>query len=80
MNLESCAFTQNRCLVIGKKNPVTRKVSVVSTLQTFRLKACGCELTVMPLGWVLGRDRNSLQSLAPKLKLTPYKVFLQRNL
>ena len=29
MNLESCAFILNRCLVIGQ-NPVTRKVSVVS--------------------------------------------------
>ena len=29
MNLENCAFTLNRCLVIGQ-NPVTRKVSVVS--------------------------------------------------
>ena len=29
MNLESCAFTLNRCLVI-EQNPVTRKVSVVS--------------------------------------------------
>ena len=29
MNLESCAFTLNKCLVI-RQNPVTRKVSVVS--------------------------------------------------
>ena len=29
MNLESCAFTFNRCLVIGQ-HPVTRKVSVFS--------------------------------------------------
>ena len=29
MNLESWAFTLNRCLVI-EQNPVTRKVSVVS--------------------------------------------------
>ena len=28
MNLESFAFTLNRCLVVGK-NPVTSKVSVV---------------------------------------------------
>ena len=30
MNLEGCAFTLNMCLVIGQKNPVTRKVSAVS--------------------------------------------------
>ena len=29
MNLKSCTFTLNMCLVIGQ-NPVTRKVSVVS--------------------------------------------------
>ena len=29
MNLESCTFTLNRCLVIGQ-NPVTKTVSVVS--------------------------------------------------
>ena len=28
MNLESCVFTLNRCLVIGQ-NPITRKVSIV---------------------------------------------------
>ena len=29
MNLEGCTFTLNKCLVI-RKNPVTRKVCVVS--------------------------------------------------
>ena len=29
MNLESCAFTLIKCLVIGQ-NPVTKKVNVVS--------------------------------------------------
>ena len=32
MNLESCTFTLNMCLVIGQ-NPVTRKVSVISNFK-----------------------------------------------
>ena len=56
MNLKSCAFTLNRCLVIGQKSSY-KKGLCRFTLQTFRLKAYGCELTIMPLVWVSGRDR-----------------------
>ena len=40
MNLESCTFTLNRCLVIGQ-NPVTRKVSVVSHFKPLGLRIKG---------------------------------------
>ena len=44
MNLESCAYTLNICLVIGQ-NPVTRKIYLFSHFEPTGLK---CELTVMP--------------------------------
>ena len=42
MNLESYAFTLNRCLVIGE-NPITRNVYVFSHFEPSGLR---CELTV----------------------------------
>ena len=53
MNLESCTFTLNMCLVIGQ-NPVTRNVYVFSHFEPSDLS---CELTIMPLGRVSGRDK-----------------------
>ena len=39
MNLKSCAFTLNKCLVIGKKNLVTRKEGLcIFTFRAFGLE------------------------------------------
>ena len=47
MNLKSCAFTLNKCLVIGKKILLQeRKVYEFSHFEPLGLR---CELTVMPL-------------------------------
>ena len=44
MNLESCAFTLNKCLVIGQ-NLIIKKIYVFSHLEPLNLR---CELIFMP--------------------------------
>ena len=45
MNLESCSFTLNKCLVIRKNSVTRRKVSVVLHFEPSNLR---CEMIVMP--------------------------------
>ena len=61
MTLKYDAFTLNRCLVFGTNLVIIMNVGVILHFEPSALR---CEITVMPLDWISGRD-NPLEGYDP---------------